>query len=178
MDYVVSISFGLYEGYIINIWFRLGRKYWSQCSSVLKLRTLDDTWDMNRKACRIFNCRIWEFIMKSFYFLSLMCLQGQWLLLSTAISDNPYDLAENSLQGVYPCMPSEGNGLAWISVCGMRAQGPGLFQCVYGGWMTIHLHDTGALFIRHVAVRQTGRALCWSAVGALSGKVIWRDWKA
>lgn len=65
---VVSVSFGLYRDYIVNMRFGLGRKYFSQWLFVPKLRTLSVNWDLYWKACRIFNFRIWELIIKSFYF--------------------------------------------------------------------------------------------------------------
>lgn len=65
---VVSVSFGFYGVYIVNTRFGLGIKYFSECLFVPKLRTLSINWDLSQKACRIFNFRIWEFIIKSFYF--------------------------------------------------------------------------------------------------------------
>lgn len=146
---------------------------------VPKLRTLSDTWDLNWKAYRLFNFRIWELIIKSFYFFSLMCLQGQWLLLNTAVSDNPHGLAENSLQGAYLCIyPQKEIGWHGFLLCVMCAQGPELFQWLYGGWMTLILTlYSVAVYQARCSVSKRTEALCWSAVGALSGKVTWKNLK-
>lgn len=147
---------------------------------VPKLRTLSDTWDLNWKAYRLFNFRIWELIIKSFYFFSLMCLQGQWLLLNTAVSDNPHGLAENSLQGAYLCIyPQKEIGWHGFLLCVMCAQGPELFQWLYGGEWLLYSHYIVSLFIKHVAVYPKGQRLCAEAQwGLYLGKSHGRTWKS